>query len=218
MPHCAVVGCASESESLGEIVQTFPLPKSGKMRDLWIKQINRAHYTPSKSTRICKIHFPDYMFVPESENKDSRNRPRLKKRLKPMAYPVLHMKNEKPDKAAQKALIEMKIRNDIIKAREEQRLKQLELQEEDPLTIKTEEYPTIHSNSFSLQNGNEGQNVSIKSEYQSNEANNFVNPEDYLQINLVHDHGYPSDDSEPISVKTESFQTAYEGVCIKPTN
>ena len=93
MPTCCVYKCENGSSS-DNACQSFPLPPetSPNLRREWLDRINRKDFTPTENARVCKIHFADDAFIPESENKDSSGRPRKRPRLKPLAIPTLHMK------------------------------------------------------------------------------------------------------------------------------
>ena len=89
MPWCAVFECR-ESKNLHQF------PDSGKkaLQNKWLEKINRANYTITRDSRVCEKHFEDSAFIPTSENKDSRGRPRQRRTLKENAYPSLLLRPE----------------------------------------------------------------------------------------------------------------------------
>ena len=88
MPNkCTIVGCRTGYKGQNKGLQTFQLPKSKHLRELWLQKINRENFTPSNSTVVCERHFRVIDFVPDHENLDYRRRPKKKKKLKPSAIP-----------------------------------------------------------------------------------------------------------------------------------
>ena len=78
MPSCSVVGCGyrkavKEAADRGFKYQSFKLPKDPKMRELWLKQLNRSNYVPTQNTVFCQKHFAEDAFVSEEENFNARN-------------------------------------------------------------------------------------------------------------------------------------------------
>ena len=89
MPWCAVFECR-ESKNLHQF------PDSGKkaLQNKWLEKINRANYTITKDSRVCEKYFEESVFIPTSENKDAKGRPRKKRTLKDQAYPTLLLRPE----------------------------------------------------------------------------------------------------------------------------
>ena len=93
MPTCCVYKCDTGSSSHNP-GQSFPLPETPKLRNEWLDRINRENYIPTFSTRGCALHFSEDAFIPQERNIDKFNRPRLKRKLKPLAVPTLNMHSE----------------------------------------------------------------------------------------------------------------------------
>ena len=93
MPTCCVVKCPNGSSSANSCRSfRFPPETSPALRREWLTRINRQDYEITQNSAVCELHFADDAFIPESENKDSFGRQRKKSRLKPLAYPTLHLK------------------------------------------------------------------------------------------------------------------------------
>ena len=97
---CCVVSCHTGNESRqAEKLQTFPFPKDVKLRNKWLKKINRDFSSTGGQTpshRVCSRHFLPECFVPDEENIDGRGRLRKNRRLKNQAVPTLHLRDSKP--------------------------------------------------------------------------------------------------------------------------
>ena len=87
MPKCTIVGCRTGYKGQNKGLQTFQLPKSKHLRELWLKKINRENFTPSNHTVVCERHFRVIDCVPDHENLGYRGRPKKKRTLKPTAIP-----------------------------------------------------------------------------------------------------------------------------------
>ena len=85
MPECAIVSCKNSNK-------LYSLPESPALRAAWLEKINRLNYVPTSNTRVCESHFDSNAFIPDAENKDSKNRKRKKKTLKEQAVPTLFLK------------------------------------------------------------------------------------------------------------------------------
>ena len=98
MPCCKVNGCNVGSRCYkGPKYQLFAFPKDEENQQVWLDRIQRPDLISNvtRDTRICERHFMEEAFVPEEENVDSFNRKRVFKRLKPKAFPTLHLGLEK---------------------------------------------------------------------------------------------------------------------------
>lgn len=105
MPTCVVLKCDykklyKEAKAKGETFQSFPLPKEPpELRELWLKKLNIINFQPTKNTYFCQKHFEDDAFVSKDDNKTTRGNEKIRKKLKPLAYPTLFLKPEKITKA-----------------------------------------------------------------------------------------------------------------------
>ena len=71
--YCPVYGCYSDSQKhTDEKIHFFEFPKASKgpeeikRRNVWINFCKRKHFTPTRSTRICLLHFSSDAFDPSS--------------------------------------------------------------------------------------------------------------------------------------------------------
>ena len=88
---CAVVGCNSGSSRYkGPKFTLYAFRTSPRMKQLWMEQINRKNFTPTKSSVVCGKHFAEDAFVPSME--DSRGRKRKRRQLKDFAIPTLFLR------------------------------------------------------------------------------------------------------------------------------
>ena len=88
---CCVFGCQVGSKSYkGTKYTLYGFRTSPGLRKQWLEQVNRANFTPTKSTVICGRHFADDQFKPFVPR--SRGRKRLTRELKPLAIPTLFLK------------------------------------------------------------------------------------------------------------------------------
>ena len=95
MPECAIVSCKNANK-------LYSLPESPALRAAWLEKINRLNYVPTANTRVCEDHFDSNAFIPDEENKDSKNRVRKKKTLKERAVPILFLKIAKETSSGKK--------------------------------------------------------------------------------------------------------------------
>lgn len=75
--------------------RTYNFPTEKRRRALWTQNVNRANWEPSRSSRLCEVHFEVDHF--ELGRKDG------KKLLKPYATPTLFGKNIRKTKLPNKA-------------------------------------------------------------------------------------------------------------------
>jgi hypothetical protein len=54
-----VPGCKSNYKSSSEKCSVFSFPKEPDRVSLWLRKINRADYTVTKTSRICEKHFDE---------------------------------------------------------------------------------------------------------------------------------------------------------------
>ena len=89
MPGCVVTGC--KTGNYGKIeFQTFPFPKSLKLKEKWLIHVNRDNWKPNQNSRVCGKHFGDEAFCESPVGSQGR---KLKKRkLRLYAFPSLHMR------------------------------------------------------------------------------------------------------------------------------
>ena len=98
MPTCAITGCKSGNGHESDKVQAFSFPSESRLKNEWISSISRKNYVVTKNTRVCEKHFKHSDFVPQSENKDSRGRNKLKRKLQPFAVPSIDLEPSKISK------------------------------------------------------------------------------------------------------------------------
>ena len=102
MPTCCVLTC--KHGYWGHItppdVRWLLLPKDESLKRQWLFRIHRANEEKwvSKKTAICSYHFTEDDWIPDSENKDSRGRPRQRKRLKSNAIPSVNLRPPREQK------------------------------------------------------------------------------------------------------------------------
>ena len=88
---CSVVGCQTGSPSYrGEKFTLYKFRTSDRLKKLWTEQLNRAGFTPSKSSVICAKHFAENAFEPTMTR--SQGRKRKVRQLKPFAIPTLFLR------------------------------------------------------------------------------------------------------------------------------
>ncbi len=71
--YCPVYGCYSDSQKNTDgKLHFFYFPKASKgpeekkRRNVWINFCKRKNFTPTKSTRICSLHFSSDAYVPSN--------------------------------------------------------------------------------------------------------------------------------------------------------
>ena len=105
MPSCVVKKCDykklyKEAKAKGLKFQSFPLPKEPpELRELWLKKLNVVDFKPTSNTYFCQKHFAPEAFIADEDNKTTRGGEKLRKNLKHLAYPTLHMRPKKIAKA-----------------------------------------------------------------------------------------------------------------------
>ena len=91
MPYCCVVGCQSGGrKDPNKKHQWYQLPKSPKMRKLWLDMINRE-FIPSDKTKVCERHFREDDFRYSTK----KGRPAQRKNLLNSAFPSLFLNGSK---------------------------------------------------------------------------------------------------------------------------
>ena len=96
MTVCIVNGCNTNTRN-DKSVGTVKLPLDSKLREKWLKSINRIDHKPTYQSSVCLKHFHISDFVPDSENLDSHGRRRKKRRLQPYAIPRLDVEFSNDD-------------------------------------------------------------------------------------------------------------------------
>ena len=76
MPGCVVTGCTTGNYGKVEF-QTFPFPKSQKLKEKWINQVNRDNWKPNQNSRVCAKHFDEEAYYETPVGSQGR---KLKKR------------------------------------------------------------------------------------------------------------------------------------------
>ena len=105
MPNCKVKGCGTGGGNSKEKIHMFGFPKDESTKKKW-KEIlgmpDSEEVTGKGRFRgVCAKHFEDDAFIPDHLNVDSRGRPRMMRRLRPLALPTLCLtrisnKNKQP--------------------------------------------------------------------------------------------------------------------------
>ena len=107
MTICVVSGCQTGSQShKGPPYQTFGFPKNEKLRNKWLKRINRKGFVISKASRVCERHFVEDYFIPDEDNLSSKNKVKKKRKLKELAVPSLFMRPEGTEEIVLKRITE----------------------------------------------------------------------------------------------------------------
>ena len=89
MPSCVVTACTTGNYGKVEF-QTFPFPKSQKLKEKWINQVNRDNWKPNQNSRVCAKHFDEEAYYETPVGSQGR---KLKKRkLRLYAFPSLYMR------------------------------------------------------------------------------------------------------------------------------
>ena len=94
------------------------------MKKKWVEQINRDDFKVedvTKNSRVCSRHFAEDKFIPEEEDKTQKGSQKLKRSLRPRAFPTLFLN---PKITSSENLVQ-KTQKDLIEsqAKEIERLK-----------------------------------------------------------------------------------------------
>ena len=89
---CCVTNCQSGSGSYkGPKYTLYKFRMSPALKKLWMDQIDREGFTPTKSTVVCSKHFAEDAF--ETNMEGSRGRMRKVRQLRPFAIPTLFLRH-----------------------------------------------------------------------------------------------------------------------------
>lgn len=103
--RCCVPGCKGNSKG-GPRVHCFSFPSDEGLYRKWIDAIPRLNFIPTKTNRVCHLHFPDKHIMRTMSQKDSRTgkvftwdlmRPRLKCGAIPSLFPNSSNASEEED-------------------------------------------------------------------------------------------------------------------------
>ena len=91
MPNCSVLGCNSGEKDTPQKFQMFmfpsfkddPLQKSEKLQLLWIEQLNRKDWMPTRNSRVCERHFTIESFIAAGKNVTVKGTKKSRKTLTP---------------------------------------------------------------------------------------------------------------------------------------
>ena len=94
--YCPVYGCTSDSQNNPNKLSFFEFPKATengekKRRASWIEFCKRKNFVPTKSTRMCSLHFSSNAYVPSHSPeflKSLNFSERRRVRLQPNAIPT----------------------------------------------------------------------------------------------------------------------------------
>ena len=93
MVYCAVVGCTNGSGHGNKFKGSFhSFPKDEKIRNIWIRLLNRSNYTWKKSHFLCSEHFAEEDFVVSHRLAKDLGFSPGKFQLKPGTVPSLKLK------------------------------------------------------------------------------------------------------------------------------
>ena len=98
MPNCSVFKCDYAYAQKDGTYQSYRFPKDSKMREKWMKILNREDYVLTDSSCFCSKHFAEEAFVSDAENVTKKGKPRARRTLKPLAIPTLFLRPEKKNK------------------------------------------------------------------------------------------------------------------------
>ncbi len=67
--YCPVYGCTSDSQNNPNKLNFFEYPKATengeeKRRAIWIEFCKRKNFVPTKTTRMCSLHFSSDAYAP----------------------------------------------------------------------------------------------------------------------------------------------------------
>ena len=101
MPNCSVLGCNSGEKDTPQKFQMFmfpsfkddPLQKSEKLQMLWIEQLNREDWMPTRNSRVCEKHFTIESFIAAGKNVTLKGTKKSRKTLTPSAFPTLFLES-----------------------------------------------------------------------------------------------------------------------------
>ena len=133
MPSCVVKKCDykksyKEAKAKGLKFQSFPLPKEPpELRELWLKKLNVVDFKPTSNTYFCQKHFAPEAFIADEDNKTTRGGEKLRKNLKHLAYPTLHMR---PKKIAKARKTKNSSKTEITEDKEKKQIKEIAAIEE----------------------------------------------------------------------------------------
>ena len=101
MPNCSVLGCNSGEKDTPQKFQMFlfpsfkddPFQKSEKLQILWIEQLNRKDWMPTRNSRVCEKHFTIESFISAGKNVTVKGTKKSRKTLTPSAFPTLFLES-----------------------------------------------------------------------------------------------------------------------------
>ena len=107
MPTCLLPGCntgaSRQRQTVYKNVRQHLLPKDPADRKKWLKVIKEVRADLGKPARpisdkdfVCGLHFQEEDYLPDHMNKTNRNTKKVKKKLKPGAYPKLFLRKPPP--------------------------------------------------------------------------------------------------------------------------
>ena len=98
MPNCSVFKCDYADASKDGTYQSFSFPQDSKLREKWLKLLNREDYVLTVNSCFCSKHFAEDAFISKAENVTKKGKPRARRTLKPQAIPTLFLRPEKKNK------------------------------------------------------------------------------------------------------------------------
>ena len=89
---CCAPGCKSGySGNPSENVTLHKFPKREDVLSTWMRKIPRADFVPTKSSRLCSLHFVSTDFITESADPTRPKRKLVNRRLKEEAVPSIFL-------------------------------------------------------------------------------------------------------------------------------
>ena len=78
-----------------EDCQLFGFPNSGKLRTIWLEQLNYKEFDVSEKSKICEKHFENQCFLNEEDNFTKTGKKRKGKSLLSWSFPTLFLDSKK---------------------------------------------------------------------------------------------------------------------------
>ena len=78
-----------------EDCQLFGFPNSGKLRTIWLEQLNCKEFDISEKSKICEKHFENQCFINEEDNFTKTGKKRKGKSLHSWSFPTLFLDSKK---------------------------------------------------------------------------------------------------------------------------
>ena len=106
MPNCSVFNCTGVID--GQVLPKYSFPES--MKKKWVEKLNILNFTVENVTKdscVCERHFADDAFVIDRFNKTKKGAQKVKRSLRPRAYPTLFL-NKRGQNASTEVVLQQK--------------------------------------------------------------------------------------------------------------